>query len=88
MLSITAGFASVLNATVPLFGALVAYAWLGDKLGRCASLGLVVGFAGVIVLVWGKFSFTSGGSGWAIVAGLTRRALVWDFGKLYQKGAV
>ena len=71
VLSITAGFASVLNATVPLFGALVAYAWLGDKLGRLRTLGLVVGFAGVIVLVWGKVSFTSGGSGWAIVAGLT-----------------
>ncbi len=31
-LSITAGLASILNATVPLFAALVAWVWLRDKL--------------------------------------------------------
>ena len=70
VLSITAGFASVLNATVPLFGALVAYMWLGDKLGRVRSLGLVIGFAGVLVLVSDKVSFARGGSGWAVLAAL------------------
>jgi len=70
VLSLTAGFASVLNATVPLFGALIAYVWLGDKLGPARVVGLAVGFAGVIVLVRDKLSFTSGGSGWAVLAGL------------------
>jgi drug/metabolite transporter (DMT)-like permease len=71
LLSITGGFASVLNATVPLFGAVVAYIWLRDRLSPTRIAGLVVGLAGVVVLVWGKVSFTTGGSGWAILAGLT-----------------
>ncbi len=70
-LSLTAGFTSVLNASVPLFGAIVAYFWLKDRLTVARVLGLVVGFLGVTVLVWGKISFKDGGSGWAIIAGLT-----------------
>ena len=70
VLSLTAGFASVLNATVPLFGALIAYLWLGDRLGPMRVFGLAVGFAGVLVLVWDKLSFSTGGSGWAVLAGL------------------
>jgi drug/metabolite transporter (DMT)-like permease len=31
LLSITTGLSAILNATVPLFGALVAWAWLKDK---------------------------------------------------------
>jgi drug/metabolite transporter (DMT)-like permease len=69
-LSLTAGFTSVLNASVPLFGALVAYFWLGDKLTLARIVGLLIGFLGVTVLVWGKISFKADGSGWAIVAGL------------------
>lgn len=75
VLSVTAGFASVLNATVPLFGALVAYFWLGDTLGRVRVLGLVIGFAGVLVLVSDKLSFAQGGSGWAILATLAASLL-------------
>lgn len=75
VLSLTAGFTSVLNATVPLFGALVAYFWLGDKLGRLRILGLIIGFAGVIVLVSDKISFARGGSGWAILATLAASLL-------------
>ncbi len=69
-LSLTAGFTSVLNASVPLFGALVAYFWLADKLSGARIVGLIVGFLGVTVLVWGKISFKDNGSGWAIVAAL------------------
>lgn len=75
VLSLTAGFASVLNATVPLFGALVAYFWLGDTLGRIRILGLFIGFAGVLVLVSDKIWFGLGGSGWAILATLTASLL-------------
>ena len=75
VLSVTGGFASVLNATVPLFGALVAYLWLGDKLGPMRAAGLAIGFAGVMVVVWDKISFRPGGSGWAVVAGLTASLL-------------
>jgi drug/metabolite transporter (DMT)-like permease len=70
VLSVTAGFAAVLNATVPLFGGLVAYLWLGDKLAPTRVLGLIVGFVGVLVLVWGRISLKDG-SLWAVLAGLT-----------------
>ena len=31
LLTINSGLAAVLNATVPMFGALVAWAWFGDR---------------------------------------------------------
>ncbi|MEX2180662.1 MAG: DMT family transporter [Gemmatimonadaceae bacterium] len=49
--TVPAGFAAVLNATVPLFGALVGRAFFGERLGREQALGLAVGFLGVLVLV-------------------------------------
>lgn len=54
MLSLTAGFAAVMNATAPLFAALVAAVWLKERISREAALGLAIGFAGVVVLVWPK----------------------------------
>jgi drug/metabolite transporter (DMT)-like permease len=75
VLSVTGGFASVLNATVPLFGALVGYAWLGDKFGPTRAAGLAIGFTGVLVVVWDKISFRPGGSGWAVLAGLSASLL-------------
>jgi drug/metabolite transporter (DMT)-like permease len=68
MLSITAGLASILNATVPIFAALIGALWLREKLGASRTLGLAVGFAGVMMLAADKADFKPGGSGWAIVA--------------------
>ena len=68
VLHITTGLASILNATVPLFGALVAWAWLKDRSDRSRALGLAVGFAGVALLGWDKASFKPGGTGWAVLA--------------------
>ena len=70
VLSITAGLAAILNATAPLFGALVAWLWLRDKLTILQWTGLAIGFAGVLWLSAGSASFKPGGGGWAIVAGL------------------
>jgi drug/metabolite transporter (DMT)-like permease len=67
-LSITAGLSSIFNAATPLFGALIAWAWLKDRLTPSRVLGLAIGFAGVLWLAWDKASFKPGGSGWAIVA--------------------
>ena len=50
-LTLTAGTTSVLNATTPMFGAIVAYAWLKDKLSLSSTFGLVIGFLGVYLLV-------------------------------------
>ena len=45
-----AGFASVLNATAPMFAALIGFYWLKDKLNLLAVLGLFIGFIGVLLL--------------------------------------
>ena len=45
-----AGFASVLNATAPMFAALVGFYWLKDKLNLLAVVGLFIGFIGVLLL--------------------------------------
>jgi len=57
MLSLTAGFASIVNATAPLWAALVARLWFGERLNRSRVLGLMIGFLGVGVLVSGKAGF-------------------------------
>jgi drug/metabolite transporter (DMT)-like permease len=67
-LSITAGLSSIFNASSPLWGALIAWLWLRDRLTHTRMLGLAVGFAGVSWLAWDKASFTPGGSGWAVAA--------------------
>ncbi|MEO7761426.1 MAG: DMT family transporter [Casimicrobiaceae bacterium] len=84
ILSITAGFASILNTTSPLFGAVIAFVWLGERLPRLRVVGLVVGFAGVAVLVGGKPSFQAGGEGWAIVLALAA-SLSYGIGPNYMK---
>jgi len=67
-LSITAGLASILNATTPLWTALVAWAWLGQRLTPDRLLGLALGFGGVVFLAWPQADFKPGGSGWAVLA--------------------
>ena len=48
-LSITAGLASILNATVPFFTAIVGFLLFSRRLSVLAILGLIIGFAGVVV---------------------------------------
>jgi drug/metabolite transporter (DMT)-like permease len=48
---LTASLASILNASTPLFAALLAAAFFRDPLTRVKLLGLALGFGGVIVLV-------------------------------------
>ncbi|HLN61290.1 MAG TPA: EamA family transporter [Symbiobacteriaceae bacterium] len=50
-LHLPASLAATLNATTPLFGALVAALWLGEALTVRKVVGLLAGFAGVAVLV-------------------------------------
>jgi drug/metabolite transporter (DMT)-like permease len=68
-LHLTAGFTSILNATAPFFAAIVAFLWLGDRLSPLRVLGLVIGFAGVLLLVWGKASVRGDGAAAAMAAG-------------------
>ncbi|WP_372525716.1 DMT family transporter [Piscinibacter sp.] len=74
-MSITAGLSSIFNAASPLFGAVIAWLWLKDRLTPLRVVGLAIGFAGVLWLAWDKASFKPGGSGWAIVACLAATLL-------------
>jgi drug/metabolite transporter (DMT)-like permease len=62
-LSLNAGLSSIFNAASPLFAALIAWAWLGDRLGRWRVLGLLIGFGGVFGLAWAKAGFQTSGAG-------------------------
>jgi len=53
-LTLSAGNTSVLNGTTPMFGALVAYFWLKDKLSFSAAVGIFLGFLGVYLLMFDK----------------------------------
>jgi drug/metabolite transporter (DMT)-like permease len=50
-LELTAGMTSILNATVPIFAALVAGLVYDEALDRRRAAGVALGFAGVVVLV-------------------------------------
>lgn len=69
-LSLTAGFASILNATAPFFTAIVGYLWLKERLTAPQIAGLFIGFAGVALLVWGNTAHAAGGAWLAVAAAL------------------
>lgn len=72
LLSINSGLSAILNATSPLFGALIAWVWLKDRPHGLRIAGLVIGFGGVALLAWDKASFKPDASGlttgWAVLA--------------------
>ena len=69
--SLGAGFLSVSNAVTPVWGAVIGWLWLKDKLAWSRSLGLLIALLGIVVLVWDKLSFTSGGTGPAVLAAVS-----------------
>ncbi|PIY29615.1 MAG: EamA family transporter [Comamonadaceae bacterium CG_4_10_14_3_um_filter_60_42] len=93
LLSISTGLSSLLNATVPLFGALVAWLWLKDRPHGMKIVGLLIGFVGVALLASGKASFKPDASGlvtgWAVLACLGAclcYGLAASFTKRYLSG--
>lgn len=52
-----AGMMSVLNATTPLWGALVGWCWAGEKMGLARLAGLLLGLAGVGLLTLQRDAF-------------------------------
>jgi len=68
MIYITGGMASILNGTAPIWGAVVAWAWLGHRLSTGAIVGLLLGFVGVVVLVGDELSVPGEGKTLAIAA--------------------
>lgn len=93
LLSITTGLSSILNATTPLFGAVIAWLWLKDRPNSSRIFGLLVGFTGVALLAWDKASFKPDASGlstgWAVLACLLATVsygVAASFTKRYMTG--
>ncbi len=93
LLTISTGLTSILNATVPLFGAVVAWVWLQDRPTGSRTVGLLIGFFGVALLAWNKSNFSADASGvttgWAVLACLTAclcYGLAASFTKRYMTG--
>jgi len=81
---IPASLAAILNATTPLFSALIAAIWLQESLTFTRIFGLVLGLVGVIVLVgWSPLAF-DGFTVLAIFASLMA-ALLYAIGSIYAK---
>jgi drug/metabolite transporter (DMT)-like permease len=79
-LSITAGLSSIVNATTPLWTAVVAFVWLRQGLTPLRVLGLVIGFAGVAFLAWDKASFKPGADHSGLLAVLACAAATFCYG--------
>jgi drug/metabolite transporter (DMT)-like permease len=84
-LSMKAGDAAVLNATAPLFGGLIGYVWFRELLSMQKIIGLLIGFCGVVILVWGKLGGADGVM--PLLAGLAA-AVLYGVGAHYSKHAL
>lgn len=68
-LVLPSALASIFNATTPLFGAIIAWLWLKNRLTPLRVVGLLIGFAGVLYLGWGKARIPSeAGTGVTLLA--------------------
>ncbi len=86
---IDSGLAAILNATVPLFTIVIAHFWLADERITATRVGgLLVGFAGVVVLmsrdlgmtgithsIWGQVAVLVASVSYAVAATFSRRHL-------------
>jgi drug/metabolite transporter (DMT)-like permease len=69
-LVLTTALMSVFNATASIWGALIAWLWLHDRLGASRWLGLAIGVVGVVGLSWGKADFKPGEHGVSAAIGI------------------
>lgn len=87
-LAIESGLSAVLNATAPLWGALIAAAWLGERLTASRVAGLALGFAGVMLLAWDQASLRPGEHGVSAgvaIAACLGATLCYGFGANYAR---
>ena len=84
-LHITAGLSAVLNATAPMFGALVAHFVLKENLGAWRAGGLLIGFIGVLILMSGGSISLKSGHGPLAVLAVLGTAMIWSVGANYTR---
>jgi drug/metabolite transporter (DMT)-like permease len=83
-ITLPAGFTSILNATAPLFGAIVASLWLEEAFTVSRGVGFALGFTGVVVLVGWRPIATTPAFLTAVGAGLLA-ALLYAIAAPYVK---
>ena len=70
-ITLPAGVLSILNAATPLWGAVITWLWLREKIPPLRVFGLLVGFSGILLLVWDELDMDALlSSGLALAAGL------------------
>jgi len=84
-LHITAGLSAVLNATAPMFAALVAHFVLKERLGTWRAAGLALGFFGVLILMSSGNVAVKTAEGTLAVLAVLGTALIWSVGASYTR---
>jgi drug/metabolite transporter (DMT)-like permease len=84
--TLSASVLSVLNATAPMWGALVGAAWTRQAIGLRTALGLLLGTAGVALLVGFDHVSSKPGAGLAVAAALAA-ALSYGVASQYARSA-
>jgi drug/metabolite transporter (DMT)-like permease len=80
-LVLTTALMSVFNATASIWGALIAWLWLKERLSPLRWLGLAIGVAGVVFLSWGKAELKAGEHGVSAAVGVAAcLAATWLYG--------
>lgn len=69
-LFLSAGISGILNATAPIFTAIIAWAWLGERLTISRIAGLLIGTLGVWLLVRDKVGASIDAATLAVIAAL------------------
>jgi drug/metabolite transporter (DMT)-like permease len=82
--SLPAGLLSILNATTPMWGALVGWLWAGERLTPMRAAGLALGFAGVALLAADSTQFSAQGAHGAVLLALGS-TLTYAFAVHYNK---
>lgn len=79
LLSINSSLAAVINATAPMFGAVVAWVWFRERPDNWRLVGLAIGFTGVVMLASGNAGLRDG-DGDGDGAGNSNNAALWAIG--------
>lgn len=79
---VSAGLASLIASTMPLFTAVLALVLIKTQVSRMAAIGLGVGFVGTLVLASPSLGGTSATIG---IISLLIAAVAWAFGNVYMK---
>jgi len=82
-LGVSAGIAAVLLSVQPLLTALIASRWMGERLSRRQWVGVILGLAGVVLVVWHKIDVRE--MTLAALVAVTVSLLAVTAGTLYQR---